>query len=178
MKPRGPLMIEHRLIEKVVDLLRNRIPEIRAVGGISPGFVEAVIDFMRFYTDATHHGKEEEIYFRDCAKKDLPEDERQLMEDLIREHELSRQALEGTARDLERYRRGEDVLGPMLEKLQAWVEIYPRHIEKEDRYFFPAVEKYFSEPEEQAMLAEFGEFDRKLIHTKYRAVVEALKRGR
>jgi HEAT repeat protein len=34
---------------------------------------------------------------------------------------------------------------------------------------------YFSEDEDQAMLAEFWEFDRKMIHEKYKAVVEGLE---
>ncbi|MGD9160309.1 MAG: hypothetical protein PVG39_17975 [Desulfobacteraceae bacterium] len=38
--------------------------------------------------------------------------------------------------------------------------------------FFPSVRKYFNEEEEQAMLAEFREFDANMIHEKYNRVVE------
>jgi hemerythrin-like domain-containing protein len=48
-------------------------------------------------------------------------------------------------------------------------------IEKEDKVFFPASRVYFSEEEDQAMLAEFWEFDRKMIHEKYQSVVETLE---
>lgn len=34
-----------------------------------------------------------------------------------------------------------------------------------------------ADEEDQAMLAEFREFDRKMIHEKYRAVVEELENG-
>ncbi|PKN45264.1 MAG: cation-binding protein, partial [Deltaproteobacteria bacterium HGW-Deltaproteobacteria-16] len=40
--------------------------------------------------------------------------------------------------------------------------------------FFPASRAYFSEAEDQAMLDEFWAFDRKMIHEKYKAVVEKL----
>lgn len=44
----------------------------------------------------------------------------------------------------------------------------------EDDVFFPASRTYFSETEDQAMLMEFWEFDRKMIHEKYKAVVQGL----
>jgi len=55
--------------------------------------------------------------------------------------------------------------------LETLVGFYPRHIRKEDQVFFPAVRAYFSNLEEQAMIAEFWEFDRKMILVKYEAVV-------
>jgi hemerythrin-like domain-containing protein len=48
-------------------------------------------------------------------------------------------------------------------------------IEKEDKVFFSASRAYFSDEEDQAMLAEFWEFDRKMIHKKYQSVVETLE---
>jgi hypothetical protein len=39
------------------------------------------------------------------------------------------------------------------------------------RFFFPLLD-YFSQQEQDRMLQEFWEFDRKLIHEKYRSVVE------
>jgi hemerythrin-like domain-containing protein len=55
--------------------------------------------------------------------------------------------------------------------LRTLVDFYPEHIKKEDDVFFPASRTYFSNEEDQEMLAEFGEFDRKMIHEKYKAVV-------
>jgi hemerythrin-like domain-containing protein len=54
------------------------------------------------------------------------------------------------------------------------VESYPKHIEKEDKVFSPAARNYFSDEQDQAMLAEFWKFDRKMIHEKYRSTVEGL----
>jgi hemerythrin-like domain-containing protein len=55
------------------------------------------------------------------------------------------------------------------------VEFYPKHIEKEDKVFFPASRAYMTDEEDQTMLAEFMEFDRKMIHEKYNAVVQSLE---
>jgi hemerythrin-like domain-containing protein len=56
------------------------------------------------------------------------------------------------------------------------VDFYPKHIEKEDKVFFPAARAYFSETEDQTMLAEFMDFDQKMIHEKYKSVVEELEK--
>jgi hypothetical protein len=41
--------------------------------------------------------------------------------------------------------------------------------------FFPSSRNYFTDEEDQAMLAKFWEFDRKMIHEKYKSVVEGLE---
>lgn len=62
----------------------------------------------------------------------------------------------------------------IIERLGALVKIYPEHIRKEDQVFFPNAERYLSPDEQAAMVREFFEFDRAMIHEKYRAVVEQL----
>jgi hypothetical protein len=51
------------------------------------------------------------------------------------------------------------------------------HIAKEDKAFFPAARAYFSDKEDQVLLARFQDFDRAMIHEKYALVVERLGRG-
>jgi len=59
--------------------------------------------------------------------------------------------------------------------LELLAKLYPAHIEKEDRRFFPAAMEYLSDQEQAAMLDEFWEFDKRLIHEKYRSVVAQLQ---
>jgi len=53
-----------------------------------------------------------------------------------------------------------------------------QHIKKEDAVFFPNTEKYFTADELDRMLEEFWEFDRKMIHEKYRKLVVGLDQER
>jgi hemerythrin-like domain-containing protein len=64
-------------------------------------------------------------------------------------------------------------------RLQTLVEFYSKHIEKENKAFFLAVRAYFNftEDEDQAMLSKFWEFDRQMIHDKYKAMVEGLEKS-
>lgn len=61
MKPIGPLMIEHRLIERMVRLVERERDHIRAAGETDADFLGAAIDFFSAYADRCHHGKEESI---------------------------------------------------------------------------------------------------------------------
>jgi hemerythrin-like domain-containing protein len=43
-------------------------------------FVHIAVDFIRVFADQTHHGKEEDILFRELGKKPLTVKDRQIME--------------------------------------------------------------------------------------------------
>lgn len=168
-------MVEHRLIERMIELLRGALAYIGSEGKVNPIFVSVAVDFLRMYADRTHHGKEEEILFRDLDRKALSADDRQLMNELIGEHELARNTTKALVDANVRYGSGDpSALADIAENLKTLVGFYPRHIEKEDKVFFPASRTYFTDEEDQAMLAEFWEFDRKMIHEKYKAVVDSL----
>ena len=176
MQARGPLMIEHRLIEQMIAMLRKALVKIEAEGNVDPFLIDSAVDFIRVYADRTHHGKEEEIMFRDLKRKAMSEKDRRLMEELIAEHILGRKTTRELVEANARYRGGDAAaLGVVAGKLRAVADFYPRHIEKEDKIFFPAARAYTTEEEDQAMLAEFFEFDRAMIHEKYRDVVKRLE---
>jgi hemerythrin-like domain-containing protein len=177
MQARGLLMIEHRLIERMISIIKNVLVQIESTQIVDPVFVDTVVDFIRTYADRTHHGKEEDILFRDLSKRDLSTDDQQVMKDLIEEHIFGRQTTQALVEANARYRNGQkSVLPEIAEKLRTIVEFYPKHIEKEDKIFFPASLAYFTDEEDQSMLAEFWEFDRNMIHEKYKSVVEGLEK--
>jgi hemerythrin-like domain-containing protein len=175
MKPRGPLMIEHRLIEKMIAIINQNLSDIEITDKIDPNFIDIAVDFIKIYADKTHHGKEEDILFRDCIKKNLSAEDTRIMNELIEEHKYGRKIVGELIQAKENYIKGNDTLDIIIEKLRVLVEFYPKHIEKEDKIFFPNSEKYFSDEELQFMLNEFWEFDRVMIHKKYEQVIEELE---
>lgn len=91
-------------------------------------------------------------------------------------HMLVRQTTALISNANDRYRGGDDIaLIVIANNLKTLIEFFPKHIEKEDRNFYPASRTYFTDEEDQAMLAEFGELDRKMVYEKYKAVVEKLE---
>ena len=178
MQARGPLMIEHRLIERMLALVKQTLQKIEEQKKVDPIFVDTVVDFIRTYADRTHHGKEEDILFRVLEKKAMSGDDRRVMKELIAENVFGRTITKELVEANDRYRRGDSsALSVIADKIRTLIDFYPKHIVKEDKVFFPACRAYLSDEEEQIMLGEFWEFDRKMIHEKYEAVVQQMKAG-
>ncbi|MGD0756360.1 MAG: hemerythrin domain-containing protein [Bacteroidales bacterium] len=177
MQARGPLMIEHRLIERMLSIIKVALSKIESNHEIDPVFVDIAVDFIRVYADRTHHGKEEEILFRELKNKPLSNEDQRVMNELIKEHMLGRQTTEAIVIANTRYRNGDKTaLTDIVDKLKTLIEFYPKHIEKEDKKFFPSSRAYFTNEEDQAILTEFFEFDRKMIHEKYQSLVEGFEK--
>ena len=176
MQARGPLMIEHRLIERMISLIKDAVAQIESTQKVDPLLVDTAVDFIRMYADRTHHGKEEDILFRDLSKRPLSAEDQRVMDELIQEHVFGRQTTKALVEANTRYRNGDaSALADIADKLRTLVEFYHKHIEKEDKVFFPASRAYFTDEEDQAMLTEFWEFDREMIHEKYKSMVEELE---
>jgi hemerythrin-like domain-containing protein len=176
MQARGPLMIEHRLIERMLSVIKSVLAKIESKHKVDPVFVDIAVDFIRVYADRTHHGKEEDILFRELNKKALTSEDSQIMKELIEEHVFGRQTTKALVEANTRYRNGDETaLADITANLKTLTEFYPRHIEKEDKVFFPSSRTYFTDEEDQAMLVEFWEFDRNMIHEKYKSLVEGFE---
>src|SRR5208282_3747109 len=168
MKPIGPLMHEHRLIERMINVMRAKLPETEQTSSLDVGFIDTAVDFIRTYADRCHHGKEEGILFAALAGKDLTPEHRQTMEELIEDHRWARQTTASLLQAKNDYLLEKaGALEDLLLHLEALAVFYPRHIEKEDKHFFLPSMNYFSEAEKAQMLERMWEFDRKLIHETY-----------
>jgi hemerythrin-like domain-containing protein len=176
MKPRGPLMIEHRLIEKMLKIISYELDIIRKEKKVNPVFIDTIVDFIRTYADRTHHGKEEDILFKKLEKKPLTVEDKNMMQDLVNEHVNSRKVVNELVEAKDQYVKGNSTsIDIITDKLTFLINFYPEHISKEDKIFFPNTEKYFSTAELDDMLNDFREFDKKMIHEKYNRLYESMK---
>ena len=173
MWPIGPLMHEHRLIERMIALIEKEITRLRGGGPLDPVFINAGVDFIRTYADRCHHGKEEDILFRDLRTRDIDPELSAMMEELIEDHKYGRSLVAKLVAAKDRYLAGNgSAKTETMDLLGDLVGFYPRHIEKEDKHFFFPCMDLFDKGEKDAMLEEFYDFDRQLIHERYRGVVE------
>lgn len=178
MMPIGPLMIEHRLIERMIRVLAAQAARIEKEKRADPLFIYTAVDFVRTYADQCHHGKEEDILFRELKKKNLTQEHTLIMSELEEEHREGRKVVGRLSEANERYARGDTTVLPEILDALSWVTgFYPKHIEKEDKHFFIPVMDYFTKEEKDAMLQEGYEFDRQLTHAKYRDLVASLEKA-
>ena len=174
MLPVEILINEHRLIERFVLVIKKEMEKIAATQKVELNFVVLAVDFFRTYADRYHHGKEEGILFQGLSQKKLSDDDEKMMLELTMEHAYARRTVTNLEKLKETYLDGKaDALKVILESLKALVELYPAHIEKEDKHFFLPSMKYFTQAEQEEMLNKFVEFNRDFTDQKYRQIVAA-----
>jgi len=173
MKPIGPLMREHRLIERLIDLLESEKERIEGDGSVDRDFLKDAVDFFRTYADRTHHGKEEEILFRKLEEKDLSDEHKTILNQLLNEHREAREKVTRLHRVIREVgEEGDGPSGEISKILGELISSYRNHIDKEDNRFFRPSMDYFPESEQDEMLRSFYEFDREMIHERYRRLAE------
>src|SRR5512136_1644442 len=118
MKPIGPMMWEHRLIEKMLRQFEGEIRKINESNKVDTVFIDMAVDFIRTYADRTHHGKEEDILFRDLLKKPLSPEHARIMDELVEEHKYSRETVRRLVEAKERYLKGENTAPEVIAYLQ------------------------------------------------------------
>ena len=176
MIPIGPLMSEHRLIEKMVKLLQTELATIQETGQVNTALISTGGDFFQTYADRTHHGKEEDILFRELKEKNLTPEHKKTMDRLVQDHVVARATVRALIAANDKAVHGDhEAMKEIITCLEKLVDLYPRHIRLEDKEFFYPCMTYFSKKELQDMLQEFWEFDRKMIHEKYTKIVKDLE---
>ncbi|MBD3192785.1 MAG: cation-binding protein [Candidatus Heimdallarchaeota archaeon] len=175
--PIGPLMIEHRLIERMIIQMNNELEKIKKTKKVDPNFIDMAVDFIRIYADRCHHGKEEDILFRDLKKKKMNKELQNVMNELIEEHKWARKTTKKLVKAKEAYVAGKiEATETVIELLQKLTTFYPKHIEKEDKHFFKPVMEYFTPEEQEQMLQEEYDFDKQFIHQVYEDKVKQLEK--
>jgi hemerythrin-like domain-containing protein len=168
-------MIEHRLIERMIALFAGEQRRISEAGAVDYGFFDIGLDFFKTYVDRFHHGKEEDILFRDLAEKPLSPEYRKMLNELIEEHGRMRAAVERLV-DIQKRRGDEKVsLTEIVKHSETLINLYPVHIEKEDRHFFISAMSYLSAEEQAAMLEKSREFDRNFTQHRFTGIIKELE---
>jgi len=178
MLPIAPLMIEHRLIERMAALLKKELEAEKKNTTVNTCFIEAAVDFFKVYADRCHHGKEEDILFKKLVEKPLLPEHRKLMQELLNEHVQGRKLVEALSRAQEQYaNRDPSARKEIGDTVNALVTLYQEHIRKEDKQFFIPSMTYFNKEEQAQMLEAFASFDAALVHGRYKKIVEGFEKG-
>ena len=177
MSPIGVLMVEHRLIERMVNLMEKELEKTAQGKKADLIFIDGAIDFAKTYADACHHGKEESILFDRLAMKNLLPGHKRTMDELVLDHIQSRKIITNLEMAREEYLKGDsDAVGPILTICKSLAGFYPGHMEKEENGFFSASMEYFSKREQEEMVKKFWEFDKDLLLAKYLKFMDPYER--
>ena len=169
---------EHRVIEKVLKVLKKASENIKA--GVNPPVEELkkALEFLRMFADKCHHGKEEDILFpvlesRGVSRSGGP------IGVMLQEHEQGRNLIKKMSRAIENIEKG-DKNGYMLfsENASYYVELLEAHISKEDNVLYPIGRKVLNEEDFGKLLESFEKIGEERmghgVHEKYHEIAEEL----
>lgn len=176
LTPADLLLAEHDLIRRVLAILERESEWIGEGRDVDPVFIDRMVDFIYTYAERVHHGKEEEVLFRELDSKPLSPEHRQMMERLVREHVEMRHLADDLVAAGEKYAEAD---GEALQRVEDTIgylsDLYHDHFQIEEETFFPAAQSYLEESEEAVILEAMRSHDRAMIHEKYGMLVEGLE---
>jgi len=171
VQPIGPLMHEHRLIERMVELIKKQAARIGQGDKPDSELIADAVEFFRMYADRCHHGKEEDLLFRELEKVDLAPSLTAMMAELIEDHKYGRRLVGELHQANVAYLISGEGPENVMDLLNKLARFYPKHIEKEDKHFFFPIMSYFTRQEMDRMLEDFEKFDQRMIHDFFRGRV-------
>jgi hemerythrin-like domain-containing protein len=169
------LLHEHRLIERVLDLMKQERDHITNSQATDIIMVERCIDFLESYGSMTHRVKEETILFPMLLRKDLGE-RVSILNGLLEDHAEIKQLLDKLASARDAYTRHEEGSIEMIKhQMDELVGLHLLHFKKEEERLFPLVHELLTEQEERELVERFHQLNRDRIHAIFEVVVGQLE---
>jgi hemerythrin-like domain-containing protein len=98
-----------------------------------------------------------------------------IMRELMMEHATARKTVSALESALKDFLAGETKAAQeIILQLKGLEDLYPKHIQKEDKQFFYPSMKYFTQQEQQNMLEKCLEFSRDFTDKKYQKIMKIL----
>lgn len=133
------MMEEHRHILTFVSILRTACCRVLEGDEIPVENFPSMVQFARCYADQHHHGKEEQILFREMSTHLGSAGTHLIQHGMLVEHNLGRMYLTRLEAALERYETHPSTRDKLeiLTEAAAWANLLEDHIEKEDQVVYP-----------------------------------------
>ena len=179
MKAMEVLMDEHRVIERVLNVLETGADLLESGAMVKPELLLSATEFMRGYADGYHHAKEEGILFTHLEQQGFTTQGCPLGV-MLAEHECGRQytrALISAAQDIQKGNMGG--VKRAIQSSRSYVALLRQHIFKEDTILFPMSVDVIPAEKHEAVLQEFDQIDQAKseegLQEKYLALAKSLE---
>jgi hemerythrin-like domain-containing protein len=127
------MMEEHQNILRMLAIVRSACYKILQGRVIDYGDFDHIIDYIRSYADAHHHGKEEKLLFHEMTQHLGTLGDKLITHGMLVEHDLGRLYIQELKEALNRVIAGDDVSRlDVIANAVSYTGLLKRHIEKED----------------------------------------------
>ena len=180
MKATKILTDEHRVIERVLNVLEAGVAKAERGESVRPGMFLEAVDFIKEFADGSHHHKEEGVLFEAMAAAGVPREAGPIAV-MMAEHEQARAYTRAICEAAERWERGDTAAIPQLATAaRGYAALLRQHIAKEDQILFPMAEQAIPRGKHDSVIEAFDRVEpnevRASVHAKYVALAETLER--
>ncbi|HEY4743282.1 MAG TPA: hemerythrin domain-containing protein [Desulfuromonadaceae bacterium] len=150
------LVVEHRLILRMIALLERNAARTATGAYDNWQFYLDGVDFIRNYADRFHHAKEEHVLFEALVANGMPRDNSPVAA-MLMEHDQGRahvKAMEAAAREALAGRPGQEAA--IAEHALAYAELLREHIAKEDGILYPLAERVIPDTVRDGIVAGYS----------------------
>ena len=141
------MVAEHDNILKLLDVIRAACCGAVEGKAIVDEDFRKMIAFARNYADKHHHGKEEQIFFREMADKLGDAGYKLVQHGMLVEHDLGRLHIAELEKALDRYKENPSTMDKVhiLAEAMGYATLLQRHIDKENQVVYPFGERGLSQ---------------------------------
>lgn len=138
---------EHKNILRMVTTIRAICAGILEGADVDDADFREIIDWVRNYSDKHHHGKEEDVLFKEMVDRLGPAAENLVTHGMLVEHDLGRFHIRSLEEALDAYKETHDVYAKLDIVVHAcgWADLLKRHAEKENAAVYPFARRGLSE---------------------------------
>ncbi len=156
-KPSAVLKAEHQVILRVIAVLDRLMNKFESGGGLEAGSLGKCVDFFRYFADACHHAKEEDLLFPVLEKRGIPREEGPIA-CMLHEHTLARGYTKDMGEALDAHERGESGAEQRFHvAARQYIELLSVHIAKEDSVLFNMGDSVMTEEDQGSLCSQFCE---------------------
>ena len=180
MKATDTLMEEHRVIERVLEVLQVGADKLESGEPIRPEFFLDAADFIKGFADGCHHKKEEGVLFPKMEQQGIPSQGGPIGV-MLSEHQMGRVYTKSMREGAERLLAGDGTAqAEVVKSARNYVELLQQHIFKEDNILFPMANRVIPPAEQEQVWEDFEHVEHEEtgegVHEKYLALAEKLEK--
>ncbi len=154
-RPGVVLRAEHQTILRVVHMLGKHMDRFEKSGEFVAPQLAKCVEFFRFFADACHHAKEEDLLFPVLEARGVPRDGGPIGV-MLEEHRIARGLTREMAEALPDARANDShARKKFLDAARGYIELLTNHIFKEDNVLFTLGDRVMSSDDQSSLAGEF-----------------------
>lgn len=167
MTPTENLKNEHNDIIQLLNIMNKIAESIKSQDVFYTNDVEEIIDFLKYFIEKSHHGKEE-VFYPALVIAGISK-ENESVSAMLYEHVLARNYLKDINSCVVNCKIGNSFSGELLaDSITNYVELIKNHLRKEEEIIFPIADKELSKEKQTEISEEFERIEDKIVRHGFR----------